>query len=314
MSEEQRLSGHLAAAFTIFIWGITFVSTKILLTAFSPIEILVLRFVLGYLALTLVYPRRLGRRRWSEELLMMGAGLCGVTLYFLLENIALSYSYASNVGVIISIAPFFTAILAHLFLDGEKLRLNFFIGFIAAIVGIFLISFNGITVLKLNPIGDLLAVLAAAVWAIYSVLTRKISALGYHTIQTTRRIFFYGLLLMLPTLPFFKVDWSLAPLSQPVYLANLLFLGLLASALCFVTWSLAVAWLGATKTAVYIYLVPVITVASSVLVLQERLTGMAVMGSALTLLGLVISEKQYGAGRVTTKTRAKRLAENKRSQ
>lgn len=296
MSGEHRLTGHLAAAFTIFIWGITFVSTKILLDVFSPIEILVLRFVIGYLALTLVYPRRMGLCSRATEILMMAAGLCGVTLYFLLENIALTYTYASNVGVIISIAPFFTAILAHFFLAGEKLRLNFFIGFLAAIMGIFLISFNGIMVLRLNPIGDLLALLAAGVWAVYSVLTRKISGLGYHTIQTTRRIFFYGILFMLPALPFFDVNWSLKPLAQPVDLFNLLFLGLLASALCFVTWSLAVKRLGATKTTVYIYLVPVITVATSVLVLQERLTGLAVLGIMLTLLGLVISERQVAPG------------------
>jgi drug/metabolite transporter (DMT)-like permease len=304
LSGEYRLTGHLAAAFTIFIWGITFVSTKILLDVFSPIEILVFRFVIGYLALTLVYPRRMGLRSWAEERLMMAAGLCGVTLYFLLENIALTYTYATNVGVIISIAPFFTAILAHFFLDGEKLSLNFFIGFLAAIIGIFLISFNGIMVLQLNPIGDLLALLAAGVWAVYSVLTRKISGLGYHSIQTTRRIFFYGLLFMLPALPFFDVNWSLKPLAEPVYLFNLLFLGLLASALCFVTWSLAVKRLGATKTTVYIYLVPVITVATSVLILKERLTGLAVLGIGLTLLGLIISEKQSAPGknRMTEKT------------
>jgi drug/metabolite transporter (DMT)-like permease len=307
LSSEQRLTGHLAAAFTIFIWGITFVSTKILLDVFTPIEILVFRFAIGYFALTMVYPRRMGLRSRVEEMLMMGAGLCGVTLYFLLENIALTYTYASNVGVIISIAPFFTAILAHFFLAGEKLHLNFFIGFIAAIIGIFLISFNGIMVLQLNPIGDLLAVLAAGVWAIYSVLTRKISSLGYHTIQTTRRIFFYGILFMMPALPFFNVNWAFKPLAQPVYLFNLLFLGLLASALCFVTWSLAVKRLGATKTTVYIYLVPVITVATSVIVLQERLTAVAVLGIVLTLLGLVISEKQITPKKITIVEQTKKI-------
>jgi drug/metabolite transporter (DMT)-like permease len=265
-----------------------------------------LRFVIGYLALTLVYPRRMGLCSRATEILMMAAGLCGVTLYFLLENIALTYTYASNVGVIISIAPFFTAILAHFFLAGEKLRLNFFIGFLAAIMGIFLISFNGIMVLRLNPIGDLLALLAAGVWAVYSVLTRKISGLGYHSIQTTRRIFFYGILFMLPALPFFDVNWSLKPLAQPVYLFN--FLGLLASALCFVTWSLAVKRLGATKTTVYIYLVPVITVATSVLILKERLTGLAVLGIGLTLLGLIISEKQSAPGKNTMTEQTEKIS------
>lgn len=292
MINQDNLTGHLAAVFSILVWGTTFASTKILLTAFTPIEILVFRFTIGFVALSLVYPKRLPFSRRHEEILFMGAGLCGVTLYFLLENIALTYTYAANVGVIISIAPFFTAMLAHLFLAGEKLSANFFIGFVAAIMGIFLISFNGTTVLQLNPIGDLLAVLAALVWAIYSVLTKKISAFGYHTIQTTRRIFFYGLLFMIPTLPFFDFQWQAAPIYQPIYLLNLLFLGLLASAVCFVTWSLAVKRLGATKTSVYIYMVPVITVVTSVIVLNEKITGVAVLGTALTLFGLVISEKR----------------------
>lgn len=297
MIDQNNLTGHFAAAFTILVWGTTFASTKILLAVFTPIEILVFRFTIGFIALSLVYPKRLRISRRHEEVLFMGAGLCGVTLYFLLENIALTYTYTSNVGVIISIAPFFTAILAHFFLAGEKLSANFFVGFMAAIMGIFLISFNGTMVLQLNPLGDLLAILAALVWAIYSVLTKKISAFGYHTIQTTRRIFFYGLLFMIPTLPFFNFHWQLAPFYQPVYLLNLLFLGLLASAVCFVTWNLAVKRLGATKTSVYIYLVPVITVVTSVIVLNEKVTWMAVLGTMMTLFGLLISEKRMPFGK-----------------
>lgn len=297
MIEQDNLSGHLAAFFTILVWGTTFASTKILLTVFTPVEILVFRFTIGFIALSLVCPKRLPISNRQEEILFMGAGLCGVTFYFLLENMALTYTYTSNVGVIISIAPFFTAILAHFFLAGEKLRANFFIGFLAAIIGIFLISFNGTTVLQLNPMGDLLAVLAAFVWAIYSILTKKISAFGHRTILTTRRIFFYGLLFMIPTLPFFNFHWRLEHFYQPVYLLNMLFLGVLASAVCFVTWNLAVKRLGATKTSVYIYMVPVITVVTSVIVLNEKITWMAVLGTMMTLFGLLISEKEISFGK-----------------
>ena len=128
----------------------------------------------------------------------MGAGLCGVCLYYLLENIALTFTMASNVGVIISVAPFFTALLSRLFLkQEERLNIGFFIGFLVAIAGIALISFNG-SALHLNPAGDLLALLAAFIWACYSILTRKISSYGYNTILTTRRVFLYGLLFMIP--------------------------------------------------------------------------------------------------------------------
>ncbi len=290
MDKKKDIQGHLFAIVTIFIWGTTFISTKILLKAMSPIEILFLRFTIGFIVLLIFYPHRLKVKERKQELYFAAAGLCGVTLYYLFENIALTYTFASNVGVIISIAPFFTAIFAHFFLDREKLRLQFFIGFAVAVIGIFLISFNGSSNLKLNPLGDILAVLAAVVWAAYSVLTRRISGFHYNTIQATRRIFFYGLVFMVPALLFFGFEPKINQLIQPVILCNILFLGLGASALCFVTWNTAVKILGAIKTSVYIYMVPVITVITSVIVLRETITGVAIFGIVLTLSGLIISE------------------------
>ena len=292
--EQNKAIGHGAALLTILIWGTTFISTKVLLADFQPIEILFFRFVMGLLALLIVYPHRMPKTTGRQEIVFAGAGLCGVCLYYLLENIALTYTMASNVGVIISVAPFFTAILSHIFLkQDEKLRANFFIGFLVAMVGIALISFNGSS-LQLNPVGDLLALLAALLWACYSILTRKISEFGYHTIQTTRRVFFYGILFMIPALFFFDFKFDLGRFTNLTYLLNIIFLGLGASALCFVTWNFAVKLLGAVKTSVYIYLVPVITVVASVLILHEPFTWLTGTGTVLTLAGLLLSEsKQF---------------------
>lgn len=301
MNRKKEVMGHLFAFITIFIWGTTFISTKLLLEAFSPIEILFLRFTIGFVALLVVYPHRLKVKEKKQEYYFVAAGLCGVTLYYLLENIALTYTFASNVGVIISVAPFFTAIFAHLFLDGEKWRVQFFIGFSVAVLGIFLISFNGSINLRLNPLGDILAVLAAVVWAAYSILTKKISGFHYNAIQSTRKIFFYGLVFMIPALFIFGFKPNINQMIQPVNLFNILFLGLGASALCFVTWNSAVKILGAVKTSVYIYIVPVITVVTSVIVLSEEITGIAVFGILLTLAGLFISELRTSAKQKTLK-------------
>lgn len=145
--------GHCAAFITIFIWGTTFISTKVLLNILSPIEILFIRFLIGYIILWCIYPHHLHLTHKKEELYFMAAGLCGITFYYLFENIALTYTLASNVGVIISIAPFFTVIFACLFLHEEKPHIRFFIGFIIAMIGIYLISFSG-SQLQLNPLGD----------------------------------------------------------------------------------------------------------------------------------------------------------------
>lgn len=288
--KHKETIGHLAAFFTVAIWGTTFISTKILLRDFQPLEILFFRFIMGFLVLAVANPRRLRSTGFRQEAVFMAAGLCGVCLYYLFENIALTYTMASNVGVITSVAPFFTAILAHFLIKSEeKLQLRFLLGFVAAMAGIFLISFNGAK-LSLNPVGDFLALSAAFIWGCYSILTRKISSFGYSVILTTRRTFFYGILFMVPALLFLDFKPDLSRLYNASNLFQIFYLGLGASALCFVTWNFAVKVLGAVKTSVYIYMVPVITVVTSFLILKEKITPLSGIGTLLTLLGLFISE------------------------
>lgn len=290
--KPDTVFGHLAAFITILIWGTTFISTKVLLQVFTPIEILVIRFLIGYFALWCVKPCRLRIGEKKQEWYFASAGLCGITMYYLLENIALTYTLASNVGVIISIAPFFTAIFAWLFLHERGPDVRFFLGFFMAMAGIALLSFGKDADLQLNPVGDILGVGAAVIWAAYSILTKKISGFGYNTILTTRRIFFYGLLFMLPISCFMGFGVNIEEVESHSMFFNLLFLGFGASALCFVTWNTAVKQLGSVKTSVYIYMVPVITAITSALILQEKITPAAVCGILLTLAGLFISEKR----------------------
>ncbi len=217
-------------------------------------------------------------------------------LYSLLEAIALSYTLAANVSVLVSVAPIFTAILSRIFLKEEGARgKGFVVGFCLAILGISLISFNGVQ-MSLNPLGDCLALLAALCWATYSVLMRKINNFGYSVILTTRRTFIYGLLFMLPVLWIMDIQWKWAVLFTPAYGLNLLFLGLCASALCFVTWNFSVKVLGAVKTSACLYLVPPITAVSSTLIFLVIITGISVAGTILILIGLAFSQHKKKEG------------------
>ncbi len=291
-ADHKMGKAHILAFFTIFIWGTTYISTKMLLKEFSPTEILFFRFILAYFALLIAKPARIPYKNRKEELLFAAAGLCGVTLYFTVQNTSLVYTLASNAGVLVSVAPFFTAIFSWLLLKEEPLRKRFFVGFVCSIIGIVLISFNGNFVLKLNPLGDFLAILCAVVWAAYSVLMKKISALNYNVILCTRKIFFYGIILLLPALPFFGFHWDLARFTYLPNVFHMLFLGLGASALCFVTWNYAVGVLGPVRTSVYIYFNPIVTVVTSAIILHERITVVAMSGVVLILAGLYLSEKR----------------------
>ena len=294
MKPQEQILGHIAAFFTIFVWGVTFISTKVLLVSFSPVEIMLYRLVLAVMALSVVSPPHLSWGRLDpsvlrEEWKPMAAGLCGVTLFFLFQNIALSYTLAANVSVLLSVIPLFTALVSRAVLN-EKLKAGFFFGFTVAMAGIILITFNGSFILKLNPLGDLLSILAALVWAFYSILIKRMSAQQDGVLAVTRKVFFYGFLFMLPVLPLFGFHLGMERLAVLPNLLNLLFLGVGGSALCYLTWNFAVHRLGPVKTSVYLYLVPVVTIVASTLVLREHITLVAGTGMALILSGMALSE------------------------
>ena len=255
-------------------------------------EILFFRFIIAYIMLFLLSPHPIVPKLNRKELLYAAAGLCGITIYFLFQNIGLTYTLASNAGVLTSVAPMFTAIIAHFILPDEGLHKRFVVGFLLAISGVSLISFNGSFVLELNPLGDLLFILAALAWAFYCNILTIIDAQDLSLIQRTRKVFFYGILFMLPALILTDFNWDLIRFKDPLNLLNTLFLGLGASGVCFLTWNYAVGILGSVKTSVYIYLMPIVTIIFSALILHEPITWISLTGTALILIGLVISEKK----------------------
>jgi len=282
--------GHLSATVSVLIWGTTFIATMTLLQVFQPSEIMFYRFLIGLLILLFTYPHRIKGTTLKQEIYFAMAGGVGITIYFIFEKTALLYTAASNVGVIISMAPFFTAILACFLLKSERPGKFFYLGFFTAIVGIVLISFNGVAFLGLNPFGDLLAVGAAVIWAGYNIILKKISEFGYSTIQVTRRTFMYALVFMIPFILFSDFEFGIARFSNPSNLVAILYLGVGASALGFFLWNLAVKILGAVRTSIYVYAIPVVTVISAALFLGERITWISATGTILALAGLFISE------------------------
>lgn len=290
--EKKKVLAHIAGILTAVIWGTTFISTKVLLNDFEPISVLVYRFFIAYVAMMIIKPKPLRFESLKKEFWYFMAGLLGVTIYFLFENIGLTYTLASNASVIVSTAPMFTALLAFIFLKNEKPKKFFFIGFVFAMTGIALISFQGTSNLELHVVGDLLALGAAIVWAIYSIILKKHISMSSHMIEITKRIIFYGIITMLPFGAIFGAELQMDKLFSGVNLVNFLYLGIGASAICYVTWNYSLEVLGALKASLYIYLVPVIAIITSVIVLGEPFTLTVGIGVVLTLAGLMISEKK----------------------
>lgn len=302
---KSKFFGYFLACFTIFVWGITFVCTKHLLVYFSALEILFIRFILAYCFLFVLNPRRL-KLSSKENFLVALAGLTGVTLYQFTENLALDFTTASNVSIIVGICPIFTALTSQIFLKEKHLSFNFCLGFCLAFVGVVLVSFNGKINFNLSPKGDILALISAICWGFYSLFLTMINKKGYNTILITRKIFFYAILFMIPLMicgvfaenPKSTAYVELSSILNAERFSSILnwillcFLGIIASGFCFVAWNKACNILGTVKISTGLYLIPVITIFFAAIFLNEKITLMGAIGSALTIIGLFVSGKK----------------------
>lgn len=292
-------SRHLATIVAVgvcAIWGETFVSSKVLLSAgLMPADIFFFRFLLAYLGMSIVSHRRKWAKNWRHELMLLAVGVLGGSLYFLSENMALLYSTASNVAILVGSTPLVTALLLSLFYKEERMRGRQIVGSLIAFLGMALVILNGQLVLHLNPRGDLLALGASLTWGFYSLVMKKLSP-HYDALFITRKVFAYGVLTIIPYFIFVQpMHLEADILSETKVWGNLLYLALVASMLCYFGWNWALSKLGTVRTTNIVYLQSFFTMIISYIVLHERITWMAIAGSVVLILGMVLAVKNRKA-------------------
>jgi drug/metabolite transporter (DMT)-like permease len=275
---------------TIVIWSVAFVSNKALLAYISPIENMIFRFALAYILLLIIYPRWSLPHSLKDELYFLLLGFLGIFIYFLLENFALKYTQATNVGLYMGAIPIFTAIFAHFLTHDESLSLSLILGFLVSMTGMGLILLEG-TQFELRLQGDLLALAAAVVFALYSVIL-KLTPTGYHYILIARKSFFYGLMLMLIYHMTSTGDLNFSALLIPAVIANIAFLGILSSGLAFILWQQGIERIGSISASNYIYLVPLLTAITGIVTLEETMTQQMFVGGLLILAGLYLAQRR----------------------
>ena len=205
MHHNSHIGAHLIACITVIIWGTTFVWTKLLIAAgLSPAQIFTLRFIIAYvlmLGFSLLWQKRTPHKwfahTWKDELLMAALGITGGSIYFLTENEALRFTTATNVSLIVCSCPLFTLLTHKLFYRSQAMKGRQMLGSLVACVGMVIVVLNGRFVLQLSPIGDLLAFTACLSWAFYSLMMKP-ALQRYSSVFITRKVFFYGVLTILP--------------------------------------------------------------------------------------------------------------------
>ena len=292
---ERRVLYHAVAFLVVAIWGSTFVFTKLLLLGgFSPAQIFTLRFIIAYVML-LVFCLWRGIRwlcdSWKDELLMLGLGISGGSLYFLAENEAMNHTTTTNTSLIVCLCPLFASLLIGLFYKSQRLNRTQIIGTIIAATGLVVVVMNGHFVLHLSPLGDTLAFIACLCWAVYSLLMIPANA-KYDTIFVTRKVFFYGLLTILPYYLVYPGFPSMEIIMSPNVLWNLLFLSVVASMVCFLVWNWVIRQLGAVVATNWVYFNPIITILFAWWLLHEHITVWFLLGSLLIIVGMILSGRK----------------------
>ena len=301
----KQLLPHLVAFLVVAIWGTTFVCTKLLLLGgLTPAQIFILRFIIAYLLLlgySLVKGIRWLSNCWQDELLMVALGVTGGSLYFLTENSAMNYTTTTNTSIIVSLCPLFAAAIIGIFFKSQRLNRLQTVGTLMAAAGVIVVVMNGHFVLHLSPLGDALAFGACLCWAFYSLLMIPAN-IRYNTVFVTRKVFFYGLVSMIPYLivhPELNVHLVL---EQPELAWNLLFLGCVASMLCFLAWNWVLKQLGAVIATNYVYLNPVTTIVFAWCILDEQITSWFILGTLLILVGMYLVDTRRKSGAIQGKT------------
>lgn len=281
---------HFTAIAIVAVWGLTYISTKVLMqNGLQPQEIFFYRFLIAFIGSWFIAPRKFFSKSWKDEAFMLLAGLSGGSMYFYTENTAIGMTQVSNVAFLLCMAPLFTTLLSIMFHKEEKATLGIICGSLLALVGVAMIVFDGSTTLKVSPIGDILTLAATLLWACYSLIIRRLSR-RYSTVFITRKVFFYGVLTILPVFIFHPFSPNYEILSQPAVFTNLLFLAVVASLGCFVLWNVTLKKLGTMRASNYLYLTPIVSLTGSIIILDERMTIMALVGAALIMAGVYWAE------------------------
>ena len=289
-TKSASILAHVGALITVTAWGVSFVSTKVLLeNGLGPAEIYIYRFILAYILILIACHNRLWANSFRDELLFMTCGLCAGSIYFISENMALEYTYVTNVSLLVTTSPLITTMLMWMLYKNEKLGKGTIIGSLIAFTGVACVIFNSSSNVEIKPLGDILSLLAALSWSIYSLVLKKLNAL-YSVMFISRKTFFYGVLTALPFMFFQPEICSPIVLLKTEVWANLLFLGAFASMIAYILWAQSVKHLGAIKASNYMYISPIITLVASVAFLGEPLSIIGGIGCALILGGMWFGE------------------------
>ena len=293
---KTRLLPTLSALFAVVIWGGTFIATKIALREVSPVTIIWMRFGIGVLILGMAVSVRRQFALPSKNDLAYFAllGFIGVTFHQWLQATGLQTARATTTAWIVATIPVFTALLGWLVLK-EKMNLARVGGIAIAALGVLLIVSDGdLSALvsgETGAIGDLLILISAPNWAVYTILSRR--ELARH--PAARMMFYvmlFGWLFACVWIFGFGPALKEIPRLSASGWTSILALGILGSGLAYIAWYDALQAIPASQLGVFINIEPLVTMMLAAPMLGEQITLISLLGGAIIIFGVWLVNRQ----------------------
>lgn len=293
---------RLAALAAVILWGISFVATRAALREIPPVTLVFTRFALGT-ALLFVLQAFRGRLSppprdvWPA---LAGMGFLGVFLHNMLQANALRLTSAVHAGWLVGLTPIWSALLAVMVLR-ERLGLPKVAGLLLGFAGALLVITRGQLsggVLALPAMrGDLLILVSTVNWAVYSVAGRRtLARLG--SARATAFAMLAGWTMIVPVFVW-RAGWTDWPRLSAGGWAAVLFLGIGCSGLGYLFWYSALERLDTARVAVFLYVEPLVTLATAVALLGEPVHWTTVVGGIVVLGGVAVVQSARSPRRVS---------------
>jgi drug/metabolite transporter (DMT)-like permease len=286
---KSRAVPILKALFAVMLWGASFVATKVALRDVSPVTVVWLRFGMGTIILGLAV---LARRQFAlpsrkDAVYFALLGFLGITFHQWLQSTGLTTAQATTTAWIMATTPVFMALLGWLVLK-EKMAGWQVAGILVASLGVLLVVSKGDLSALFNghagTIGDLLILISAPNWAIFSTLSRR--GLSQHpAARMMLYVMAFGFL-------FTSVLFALGPGTSEIGRLTLDgwlgvgFLGILCSGVAYIFWYDALQAMPVAQTGAFVYFEPFVTVVVAAVVLSEPLLLVSLLGGGAIILGV----------------------------
>jgi drug/metabolite transporter (DMT)-like permease len=275
------------------IWGINFSVVKLALRDFSPLAFNALRFSAGTFIMLVIMGLRgettgLARR---DLLPVFGLGLIGHTFYQVLFINGIARTTSSNSSLLMATSPIWVVIIGHV-LKIERTGRLVWAGILLSFTGMLLLILGrgqGISLAEGQMLGDLLVLISAMMWALYTTGSKPLLA-RYSPLKLTALSMLAGTVMLdLISLPaLLSQDWAAI---TPGAWGGLAYSSVFAVVVGYVFWYTSVQRVGNARTAVYSNLTPVIAVIVAWLVVGDRLTPLQALGALVVLGGIVLTRR-----------------------